>query len=139
MDTDNHSDEEIKKILSDYRNVCVVGASRSGDKDAHTVPAYLIKKGYNVIPVNPNAEEIFGRKCYRRVSEVDQDMEIVDIFRPSGEVYAVVEDALAKGPKVIWMQEGIENAEAEELAESKGITVVFNRCMFKEHMRLFGN
>ncbi len=136
---DGHSDEEIRKILSEYKNVCVVGASRNEEKDAHQIPLYLIKKGYNVIPVNPNSEEIFGRKCYKSIADVNEPIDIVDIFRPSADVYQIAVDAIPKHPKVIWMQEGIENEKAKELAESNGITVVYNRCMFKEHFRLFGN
>ena len=136
---DSHNDDEIRKILSDYENVCVVGASRTSGKDAHEIPKYLIEKGYNVIPVNPSADEIFGRKCYKSILDINEPIEIVDIFRPSKDVYLIVVDAIKKKPDVIWMQEGIENEKARQLAEANGIIVVFNRCMFKEHVRLLGS
>jgi len=112
--------------------------SKNEGKAAHYVPKYLINHGYNVIPVNPTANEILGRKSYPVVSSVPEKIDIVDIFRPSKDVPAVVRDALKKeGIKLIWMQEGIYSEEAERLAKEKGIKVVYNRCMLAEHMRLF--
>lgn len=112
--------------------------SKNEGKAAHYVPKYLIDHGYNVIPVNPTASEIQGRKSYPTVSSVPDKIDIVDIFRPSEDVQAVVEDALKKeGIKVVWMQEQIYSQEAEGIAREKGIEVVYNRCMLAEHMRLF--
>ncbi|MCL4397047.1 CoA-binding protein [Candidatus Parvarchaeota archaeon] len=139
MPKDNHSDQEIKDILSKYKKVAVVGMSREEGKDSHEIPKYLIDKGYDVIPVNPNADSILDKKSYASISSVPESVEIVDIFRPSDKVLPVVQAAISKNPKVIWMQEGIFNDEARKLAESKGITVIFNRCMMKEHVRLFGD
>ena len=139
MPKDNHSDQEVKDILSKYKKVAVVGMSREEGKDSHEIPKYLIGKGYDVIPVNPNAASILGKKSYPSISDVPENPEIVDIFRPSDKVLPVVQAAISKNPKVIWMQEGISNEEAKKLAESKGITVIFNRCMMKEHVRLFGD
>lgn len=136
MERDSHSDEEIRQIYK-LKNVAVVGMSKTEGKAANYVPKYLIDQGYNVIPVNPNAEEIMGKKSYPLVSSVPHEIDIVDIFRPSADVTAVVKDALRKeGIKIIWMQEGIYNQEAEQMAKSKGIEVVYNRCMFAEHKRL---
>jgi len=137
MERDAHSDSEIKKFY-DLKNIAVVGMSKNEGKAAHYVPKYLIRHGYNVIPVNPTSGEIQGRKSYPTVSNVQDKIDIVDIFRPSEDVQAVVEDALKKeGIKVIWMQEGIHSKEAERMAREKGIEVVFNRCMLAEHERLF--
>jgi len=137
MERDAHSDSEIKKFY-DLKNIAVVGMSKNEGKAAHYVPKYLIRHGYNVIPVNPTSGEIQGRKSYPTVSNVQDKIDIVDIFRPSEDVQAVVEDALKKeGIKVIWMQEGIYSKEAERMAREKGIEVVFNRCMLAEHERLF--
>jgi len=86
--------------------------------------------------VNPTAEEILGKKCYDSVSKIDGEIEIVDIFRPSDQVLPFVQEAIKKKPKVIWLQEGIHNSEAEELARKEGIKVVYNRCMLAEHQRL---
>ena len=137
MEKDPYSDGEIKKFYG-LKNIAVVGMSKNEGKAAHYVPKYLINHGYNVIPVNPTANEILGRKSYPAVSSVPEKIDIVDIFRPSKDVPAVVRDALKKeGIKVIWMQEGIYSEEAERVAKEKGIKVVYNRCMLAEHMRLF--
>lgn len=137
LEKDRHSDAEIRKFY-DFKNIAVVGMSKNEGKAAHYVPKFLIDHGYNVIPVNPTANEIMGRKSYPQVSSVQEKIDIVDIFRPSEDVPAVVQDAIKKeGIKVIWMQEGIYNPEAERMAKEKGIEVVYNRCMLAEHMRLF--
>ncbi len=137
MEVDSHSDSEIIKFYN-LRNIVVVGMSENGGKAAHYVPKYLIDHGYNVIPVNPSAVEIQGRRSYPAVSSVPEKIDIVDIFRPSADVPAVVEDALKKeGIKVIWMQEDIYSEEAERMAREKGVEVVYSRCMLAEHMRLF--
>ncbi len=136
MEKDNHSDDEIKEIFS-LKNVAVVGMSKNPDKAAHYVPKYLSEQGYNIIPINPIRNEILNKKSYQSVSEVDQPIDIVDIFRPSDQVLPVVEEAIKMKPKVIWLQQGIHNEEAEELARKEGIKVVFNRCMLAEHQRLF--
>jgi predicted CoA-binding protein len=139
MEKDAHSDSEIKKFY-DLKNIAVVGMSKNEGKAAHYVPRYLINHGYNVIPVNPTSSEIQGRKSHSSVSIIQDKIDIVDIFRPSEDVQAVVEDAIKKeGVKVIWMQEGIYSKEAERIAREKGIEVVFNRCMLAEHKRLFGD
>jgi len=138
MERDAHSDSEIKKFY-DLKNIAVVGMSKNEGKAAHYVPRYLIDHGYNVIPVNPNSSEIQGRKSYASVSNIQEKIDIVNIFRPSEDVQSVVDDALKKeGIKVIWMQEGIYSKEAEYMASERGIEVVFNRCMLVEYERLFG-
>ncbi len=136
MERDRYSDSEIKQILS-MKNVAVVGMSKHPSKDAHHVPKYLIENGYNVIPVNPTAEEILGRKCYKTLLDVPDKIDIVDVFRPSEHVPPIVNDAIAKGVKVVWMQLGISNNEAAQEASKHGIKVVYNRCMLVEHARLF--
>ena len=135
MEKDNHTDDEIRQILS-LKNVAVVGMSKHPEKAAHFVPKYLTEQGYNVMPINPTADRILDRKCYSSVTEIDQPIDIVDIFRPSDQVLPFVEEAIKMKPKIIWLQEGIHNSEAEELARNQGIKVVFNRCMLAEHRRL---
>lgn len=137
MDHDKYSDNEIKEILS-MKNVAVVGMSKNPEKDAHKIPKYLINAGYNVIPVNPAADEILGRKSYKNLKDVPGNIDIVDVFRPSEDMPPIVKDAIAKGVKVVWMQLGISNDQAAKEASEKGIKVVYNRCMMEEHMRLFG-
>ena len=135
MEQDLHTDEQIRKILS-LKKVAVIGMSKHSSKAANFVPKYLSENGYEITPVNPTTDEILGKKCFDSVSEIDEEIEIIDIFRPSEEVLPFVQEAIQKKPKVIWLQEGIHNPEAEELARAQGIDVVFNRCMLAEHQRL---
>ncbi len=136
MKVDPHSDSELKKIY-DLKNIAVVGMSKNEEKAAYYVPKYLIEHGYNVIPVNPTTSHILGRKSYSSIADVQETIDIVDIFRKSDDVPVVVMDAIKKkGIKVIWMQEGIYNEEAERKAKENGIDVIYNRCMMAEHKRL---
>lgn len=137
--TDNHTDEGIRKIYN-FRNIAVVGMSRDPAKAAHSVPKYMMERGFNIIPVNPIASEILGRRTYSYVSDIKSQVDIIDVFRPSKDVYPVVEDSIKKpGISVIWLQEGIHNVEAEKIALDNKIDVVFNRCIMAEHMRLFND
>lgn len=137
--TDNHTDEEIRKIYN-FRNIAVVGMSKNPGKAAHDVPKYMIEKGYNVIPVNPTASEILSRRTYSCVSDIQSQVDIIDVFRPSEDVYPVIEDSIKKpGIRVIWLQEGIHNTEAEKIALDNKIDIVFNRCIMAEHRRLFND
>jgi len=135
VEQDSFSDQQIREILS-LTKVSVVGMSKNSSKAAHYVPKYLFDNGYDIIPVNPTTDEILGKKCYSSISEVDREIDIIEIFRPSDQVLPVIQEAIKKKPKVIWLQEGIHNTEAEELATQAGIKVIFNRCMLAEHRRL---
>lgn len=135
MEQDPSSDEQIRDILS-LNKVAVVGMSKNPSKAAHFVPKYLFENGYDITPVNPYSDEILGKKSYNSISDMVGDVDIVDVFRPSDQVLPVIREAIKKRPKVIWLQEGIHNLEAEELARNAGIKVVFNRCMLAEHQRL---
>ena len=137
MNTDTHSASDIREIL-EQKNIAVVGMSKNEGKPAHFVPKYLIEHGYNVIPVNPTITEVLGRKSYPSIADIPDNVDVVDVFRRSEDVPPVVNDAInKKGIKVIWMQSGIYNEEAERKAKENGIDVVFNRCMMVEHNRLF--
>jgi predicted CoA-binding protein len=136
MEQDPHTDDQIRQILS-LKKVAVVGMSKNEEKAANYVPKYLISQGYDVVPVNPTADNILDRKCYPTLSDVPASVDIVDVFRPSDQVLPVIQEAIKIKPKVIWLQEGIHNEEAEDLARRAGIQVVFNRCMLAEHQRLF--
>ena len=135
MEKDAHSDEEIIEILN-LKKVVVIGMSKHQEKAAHFVPKYLAENGFDIIPVNPNSDEILNKKCYKEINDIKDDIDIVDVFRPSEDVLPFVKDAIKKNPKVIWVQEGIHNEEAENLAREHGIDVIFNRCMLAEHKRL---
>ena len=136
MERDSYTDKEIKDILT-LKKIAVIGMSRHSNKAAHFVPKYLLEQGYDITPINPIAEEILGKKSHHDILSVVDPIDIVDIFRPSEQVLPVVQDAIKIKPKVIWLQEGIHNLEAEELARKHGIKVVYNRCMLAEHQRLF--
>ena len=135
MEDDPHSDEEILEILK-MKKVAVVGMSKNPDKAAHYVPKYLHENGYDITPVHPNAKNIMEKKCYDKITDVPDEIDIVDVFRPSEQVLPIIKEAIKKKPKVIWLQEGIHNKEAEQLARDVGIDVVYNRCMLAEHSRL---
>ena len=135
MDSDPHSDEQILNILS-LKKIAVIGMSKHSSKAAHYVPKYLIDNGYDVTPVNPTAEKILDLTCYDSISEIDEDVDVIDVFRPSEQISSIIHDCIEKKTKVIWLQEGIHDFESEELARKAGIIVVFNRCMLAEHQRL---
>ena len=135
MERDSYSDEQILDILS-LKKIAVIGMSKHSSKAAHYVPKYLIDNGYDVTPVNPTAEKILDVTCYDSISEIDADVDIIDVFRPSEQISSIICDCIEKKPKVIWLQEGIHDFESEELARKAGIIVVFNRCMLAEHQRL---
>jgi len=138
----------VKEILSKYKTVAVVGASRDLSKDSHRVAKYLQSQGFRIIPVNPTADKILGEKCYKSLLEmpanVQKTIEIVDVFRPSSETPAIMEQTVKikeryDKPYVVWMQLGIINEQAAEIARQAGITVVMNRCMMQEYRKLFPN
>jgi predicted CoA-binding protein len=129
-------DNETRRILA-FRNVAVIGASRDPSKPAHYVPKYLVGHGYNVLPLDPVANEILGRKSHPNLVEIDEEVDVVDIFRPSQDVLPVVRDAIRKRVRVVWMQEGKYNKQAADEARKHGMKTVWDRCMMKEHMRLW--
>jgi uncharacterized protein len=132
------TDEEVREIL-DLETVAVVGCSSTPGKAAHEIPKYLQKHGYEVIPVNPNADEVLGRPAYDSLSEVDAEIDIVDVFRPSPEVAGIVDSVLARDDvDVVWLQLGIHDDDAVSRAEAAGRRVVQDRCMKPEHQRLVG-
>lgn len=129
-------DSAIKDILQNSKVIAVVGMSRHKEKDAYSVPLYLLAQGYTVIPVNPSAKEIVGLKCYRSLSEVHAHVDVALIFRPSNQVLPFVKEALKIGAKAIWMQEGILNEEAALLARERNVPCIMNLCIYKAHSKL---
>jgi predicted CoA-binding protein len=132
-------DKEIKETLLNSKTVAVVGISPKEDRPSYTVASYLKSKGYQIIPVRPDGEEILGEKVYHSLSEIPNEVgvDVVDIFRRSEDVPPVVEEAIQRGAKAVWMQEGVIHNEAAEKARSAGLKVVMDRCMKKEHQKLF--
>lgn len=126
------------RILETYRRIAMVGLSANPFRPSHFAAVYLLAAGYRIIPVNPNEREILGQKCYASLREIPEPVEIVDIFRPPAAVPAIVEEAIAIGAKVIWMQLGVINEQAAERARQAGLEVVMDRCVKIEHARFFG-
>lgn len=130
------SDAELREILGMER-IAVVGCSTTPGKDAHEIPRYMRDHGYEVIPVNPNAAEIFGREAYDSLEDVAEDVDVVNVFRPSDEVAGIVDHALDRDDvAVVWTQLGIRDPEAAERAEAAGKRVVQDKCFKVEHARL---
>lgn len=129
------SDTELRKLL-DLPRVAVVGVSRDPRKDSYRVAQYLDSQGYEIEPVNPTATELLGRKAHATLAELKGKVDIVDIFRPSEDVPAIVDAAIEAGAKVIWMQEGIRHSEAAAKARAHGMAVVEDHCLMKEHKRV---
>ncbi len=124
------------EILTTYRTVAIVGLSSDPLKPSCKVAVYLVDHGYNVMPVNPKAAEILGKKSYPSLSAVPEKVEIVDIFRRPEDVMPIVEEAIKVGAKVVWMQEGIVNEAAAQKAREAGLQVVMDKCIRRELMKL---
>lgn len=130
--------EKTRRILLHSRTIAVVGLSAHWHRPSYFAAKYMQEHGYRVIPVNPGYEEILGERCYKSLRDVPEPVDIVDCFRRSAEIPAIAEDAIAIGAKVLWMQLGVESAEARAKAESAGLEVVEDRCVKIEHGRFFG-
>jgi len=125
-------------ILDTCRVVAIVGISSEEDRPSNHVGSYLQMTGYRIIPVNPLEKQVLGESCYPNLSAIPEKVDLVDIFRRSEKVTSIVEEAIKIGAKAIWMQEGVINEEAAQKAASAGLKVVQNKCMRKEHIRIFG-
>ncbi|MDX2051907.1 MAG: CoA-binding protein [Polyangiaceae bacterium] len=121
--------DTAEKILREFSKIAVVGASRDPQKEAHAIPAALLRAGFEVTPVNPYAKEVFGKKCYSTLGDVPAPLQIVLVFRPSADATAVVKDALAHGAQAIWLQQGIVSKEGAAAAKAAGILYVEDRCI----------
>lgn len=128
--------EGIPEVLKKYKTIAVVGLSRDPKKYSRIVAGYLKSKGYRIIPVNPEATELMGEKCYPDLKSVPEKVDIVDVFRPAIEANEIVEQAIAKGAKAVWLQLGLINEGAYERGTEAGLTVVMDRCMMVEHRKL---
>ena len=140
MNHDSYSDEYLRGILGQVRVIAMVGASPHWNRPSYFAMKYLQEKGYRVIPVNPQAagQEILGERAYADLAEVTDPVDMVDIFRRSEAAGPLVDQAIAKGAKVVWMQLGVRNDEAAAKAEAAGLRVVMNRCPKIEYSRLHG-
>ena len=140
MDHDRYTDEYLRGVLKSARVIAMVGASPHWNRPSYFAMKYLQDKGFRVIPVNPRAqgETILGEKVYGALAEVPDKVDMVDIFRNSDAAGPIVDEAIAIGAKVIWMQLGVRNDAAARRAEAAGLTVVMNRCPKIEYSRLHG-
>jgi predicted CoA-binding protein len=130
------SNDDLAEIL-EYEHVAVVGCSSTPGKDAHEIPKYLLEHGYEVVPVNPYAAEIFDREPYETLADVEGEIDVVNVFRPSDEVAGIVDQALERDDvEVVWTQHGIRDDDAAKRAEDAGLRVVQDKCMKVEHQRL---
>jgi predicted CoA-binding protein len=126
----------MNEVLDSARTIAVVGLSGKRYRPSYGVAEYMKRSGYHIIPVNPNEREVLGEQCYPDLDSVPESVDIVDIFRRSECVPEIVEAAIRKGAKAIWMQEGVFHEEAARRAQEAGLAVVMDRCILKDHRRL---
>jgi predicted CoA-binding protein len=132
----NATPQEIADLLRTSKTIAVVGLSPKPERPSHGVSAYMKAQGYRIIPVNPGQDRILGEKAYKSLLEVPDPIDIVDIFREPAAVPEIVEQAIQKKARAIWMQEGIVHNAAAEKARAAGLLVVMNLCIYKEHAKL---
>ena len=126
------------RILRETHTIAMVGLSSNPFRPSHFAAIYMLSEGYNVIPVNPREQEILGRRCYPSLRDIPEKVDIVDIFRDPSAVPPIVEEAIAIGAKVVWMQLGVINEAAAQRARAAGLEVVMDACVKIEHARFFG-
>ncbi len=132
----NATTDEIKNILSAFKVIAVVGLSDKPERPSYRVAEYLQSQGYKIIPVNPMIQLWKGVKSYPDLKSIPESVDIVDIFRKPSDIPEIVDEAVSRGAKVVWMQEGIVNNVAADHARNAGLQVVMNKCMLKEHRKL---
>jgi predicted CoA-binding protein len=130
------TDAIVKRILTSYDTITVVGASAWQSKAAHSVPAHMQRLGWRIIPVNPHASQILGERVYRTLADVPEQVGLVDVFRPSEETAGIARQAVAAGATALWLQLGIASAGARAIAENAGLLYVEDRCLVIEQRRL---
>ena len=130
--------ETIKRILDECKTIAVVGLSSNPFRPSNGVASFMLKKGYEIIPVNPNETEVFGIKAVASLSDISEKVDLVDIFRRADEAGAVVDEAIKNGAKAVWLQEGVIDNAAAKRAEDAGLLVVMDRCWLKDYMKYGG-
>ncbi|MBN1785734.1 MAG: CoA-binding protein [Candidatus Methanofastidiosa archaeon] len=133
---DNVDDSEVKRLLSETVTIALVGASDMPSKPSNDIMSYLLSNGYDVIPVNPNHEQVLGRECYPSLLDLDKCVDMVNVFRNPRFLMPIMEEAIKIRPKCVWLQMGVVNSEAYRLSIEAGILTIMNRCIKTEHKRL---
>ena len=135
------SDPELRSILGDAKTVAVVGLSSNPLRDSYEIAEYLQSKGYRIVPVNPKETEVLGERAYPTLADIPEEIEVdvVDVFRRAEYTPEIAEAAVARGAKVLWLQEGIANDDARQIGEAGGLSVVMGVCMRQESRRLEGS
>ncbi|MGC8767854.1 CoA-binding protein [Calditerrivibrio sp.] len=131
-----YSDEYLRNVLTSAKDIVIVGASNNPERASNGIMKFLMGKGYNCYPVNPNESEVLGVKAYKSLSEVPVQPDIVDVFRKSEAAPEIVREAIKIGAKFIWLQEEVYSEEAEKIAQEHNVPIVMDRCIFKEFLRL---
>ena len=129
-------DDELKRTLENAKTIAIVGLSPKPERDSNSVARYLKNQGYRIVPVRPGQKEILGEKAYATLDDIQENVDIVDVFRNPAQIVPHAREAARLSPKVFWMQLDIENPEAAALLTEAGIDVVMNKCIKIEHDRL---
>ncbi len=135
----NPESHRLKELLQKARTIAVVGLSDKPDRASFQVAQYLQQQGYKIIPVNPKVDTVLGEKAYKKVSDIPEQVDIVNVFRRSVDTPPVVMDAVSKKPMAIWLQLGIKNEEAAKIAQDNNITIIMDRCIKIDHADLLGS
>ena len=128
----------LRRILRECRTIAVVGLSAEWHRPSYFAAKYMQQHGYRIVPVNPRYTEVLGERCYPSLESIDERIDMVDVFRRSGDVAPIAQPAIRIGAKCLWQQLGVVNLEADRMAREAGLDSVFNRCVKIEHARLFG-
>ncbi|ABP95717.1 MULTISPECIES: CoA-binding protein [Metallosphaera] len=136
-------ESQIRYVLTNFKRIATIGFSKDPEKPSHRVPKFLMEHGYVVYPVNPTVTEILGRKSYPSLKDIEDEIEVVQVFRPSKDVPVIIDQVLDRkrernDVKAIWLQEGIRDDKSAERARAEGLIVIQDKCMYKEYVKLFG-
>ena len=134
----NLSEQEMKGLLQNSKNIAIVGLSDKPERDSYMVAKYLQKHGYKIFPVNPGIKEVLGEKAYSSLSAISEPIDIVNIFRRSSDVPPIIDEAILLKPRVVWLQLGVVNEAAAQVAKAAGLLVVMDRCIKIDHYKLLG-
>lgn len=130
--------DTFRRVLRDTRTIAVVGLSASEFRPSFQVARFMKENGYHIIPVNPKYREVLGETCYPGLAAIPEPVDLVDVFRQPADIPAIAREAVAIGAKTLWLQRGLISDEARQIAQAAGLTVIMDRCLKIEYVRLFG-